>query len=829
MALAAAVGAPACGGSDDGAPVGTPEDGGAADGHPTDGSSGDAGADAIAPEPLASTTGPIGLDALGATAFEHLADLRTGELALRETSFDRTGGNLDSAATGNFLYLDDHGDRVLLDQRGPGSLSRMWFTGFGPAQEIHVYFDDETSPRISTKLADLFSGTKAPFLAPLVGDAKAASGGFYSYLPLPFAKAIRVTATAGSPDFYYHLDSHLYEPSTSVTTWSGTEDSSAARALWSAAGADPKPTAGNVSVTGTVSVPVGGTRTLLDVDGPRSIASLHLGVAGVFPVRAVPYTDDGRGFGAGGASSFTVKVDPANEGAVLQRRLDHGIADQAAQIFVDGQLAGTFRDRGVDSAHSWRDDSFPIPPSLTAGKSQVMVRVVFQSGSQDWNEFFYWVYSRVRGAEKLTDTVDVGNAASEAAHAYAIVAQTFSGSRGYTYPPPETFAGPLDDLWIRMTWDGAATPAVDAPLGSFFAQGQYGPGFVRGLAAGMNADGVLYMYFPMPFARHAKVELVNHGSGPVEDVWFDVRHQPFLRSFENVGSFFTSFHEAAPSTDAKDLLVLEARGAGQVVGIVQSAEGPPIRGYLEGDDRVLIDDRRTPAIHGTGTEDIYNGGFYFSEGPYSIPVSGNPTHVIASSDRTSAFRFFLSDAIPFRSHVRFTLEHGPLDDIAVNAWTLAYYYAKLEPRIVTSDTLAIGDAPSETKHAYAVTGGTFSGARTSSFEGEDDKVSMTASGRGHKGASELTLAIDPGNRGVLLRRVLDQGIGRQIAKVFVDGAPAGVWSTPQQNGQHRWREDEILLPARLTEKKSAIRVRFEFASADEDWNEFEYRAYSIVR
>ncbi len=831
VAVLALASVPACGSSSDATDAPSQDAGGGEGSILAEGGVGDAGpkGDAAPPEPLESTTGPIGLDALGASAFERLADLRTGELATRETSFDRTGGNTDFSQPGNFLYVDTQGDKVLLDQRGPGALYRIWFTGFGAAQEIHFYFDDEPAPRISMKLADLFSGTKAPFLAPLVGDGKVASGGFYSYVPLPFAKALRVTATAGSPDFYYHLDTHLYPPDTAVTTFTGTEDSSAARALWNAAGADPKPPGADVSASATVSIPAGGAVTLLEVDGPRSIASMHLGVGGVFPVRPVPFTDAGRAFGAGGSSTFTVAVDPANEGVVLQRRLDHGIPDQSAQIFVDGQLAGTFHDRGSDAAHPWRDDFFPVPAALTAGKSHVTVKVAFQSSGDDWNEFFYWVYSRVSGDEKLTDTLDVGDATSEASHAYAIVGQTFAGSRSFTYPAPDTFAGKLNDLWIRITWDDAPSPAVEAPLGSFFAQGQYGPGFVKGLAAGMNPDGILYMYFPMPFARHAKVELANHGAATIDDVFYDVRHRPFTRSFENVGSFSVAFHAATPSTSGKDLLFLETAGAGQIVGIVESAEGPPIRGYLEGDDRIAIDERRTPSIHGTGTEDIYNGGFYFSEGPFSIPMSGNPAHVVAGNDATAAFRFFVSDAIPFRSHVRFTIEHGPVNDIAVNAWTLAYYYAKPTPRVVLSDTLTLGDGASEAKHAYVVTGATFSGQRTSTFEGENDAVSVTAGGHGFTGKSELTLAVDPANHGVLLRRVLDQGIGRQVAKVFVDGEEAVLWSTPQKNSSHRFREDEIALPARLTEKKSLIHLRVELVSSEQDWNEFEYRAYSILR
>jgi hypothetical protein len=41
-----------------------------------------------------------------------------------------------------------------------------------------------------------------------------------------------------------------------------------------------------------------------------------------------------------GYSQFTMTLDPSNSGAKLIRRLDFGIADQTANVHVDGALAG---------------------------------------------------------------------------------------------------------------------------------------------------------------------------------------------------------------------------------------------------------------------------------------------------------------------------------------------------------------------------------------------------------------------------------------------------------------------------------------------------------
>jgi len=797
----------------------------------------DAGGDAAeasdAGPPDVDTTGPVGLAAI--TSFDELPYLRTGQRALHESSYDRSGGNIDWSTGPDYLYLDANGDKVLLDARGPGCVYRLWFTGQDPSQRIRIYFDDEAQPRVDMTLGDFFSGTKAPFLAPLVGDDQVSSGGFFSYLPLPFARSIRITASGDDggtlPDYYFNVDYHLFDPSTPVTTWTGQEDSTAARAFWASAGADPKDESGAKVASDVVSIPAGQSHTLLDVDGPGEIGAIEMSIGGVFPVHPVQYTDNGRAHR--GTSAFTVKVDPANQGVVLQRRLDHGVADQTANVFVDGAMAGTWTDRGSDTTNRWRDDFFPVPAALTAGKSSIHVTIQFVSSAMDWDEFYYWVYSRVQGAEVPTDQLDVGDASSESAHAYAVTQATFSGTQTYTYPQPTAFAEPLNDLWMRITWDGESTPSVEAPVGALFAQGEFGPGFVTALPAGMDPDGTMYLFFPMPFAEHATIELENRSPATMNDVWFRVVDRPFGDSFANVGSFEAAYQGDVASTQGKDALFLDTDGAGQIVGVVESMLGPSTPAnylYLEGDEHVFLDGRRTASLQGTGTEDFFNGGFYFDRGEFSQPTHGWSGFTGSSTtDGRAMHRFFLSDAIPFRSHAHFAIQHGGVDDVAVTSSLLAYYYLQPTPRARRTDALVIGDAASEAMHGYTVTGQvTFQGSRTYTFE-EPDFTQLTAGGRAHRGESELTLAIDPDNHGVLLRRLMDLNVGRQAADVYVDGALVTRWYTPETNPFHPWREDEVWLPATATAGKSSIHVAIQFVSSDDDWNEFGYEAWSVTQ
>ena len=128
------------------------------------------------------------------------------------------------------------------------------------------------------------------------------------------------------------------------------------------------------------------------------------------------------------------------------------------------------------------------------------------------------------------------------------------------------------------------------------------------------------------------------------------------------------------------------------------------------------------------------------------------------------------------------------------------------------------------------------------------------------------MALDPANRGALLRRTLDYGYRDQRAEVFVaddrDGAAfarAGVWLTAGSNqcvysnpdaelgaaghavqtSNRRWRDDEFLLPARLTAGRRAVRVRVVYAplnhpltpgapAVEGAWSEYRYAVDSYV-
>jgi len=107
-----------------------------------------------------------------------------------------------------------------------------------------------------------------------------------------------------------------------------------------------------------------------------------------------------------GTASFTMQLDPHNVGAFLRRTFDDCVANQRANVYLDGSFAGTWYDAGVSKGagvdghrRCWRDEDFPLPASLTAGKSSVKVRIAFAPTSDPqnskWTAFRYSMFSFV--------------------------------------------------------------------------------------------------------------------------------------------------------------------------------------------------------------------------------------------------------------------------------------------------------------------------------------------------------------------------------------------------------------------------------------------------
>lgn len=154
-----------------------------------------------------------------------LPRLQPGRFAGQFSSHDRSGGNHDwseeQAGRPGYLYRDRYGHRVLAEVKGEGALTRLWFTGIDRVGNICIYIDNDTTPTYNLPVRELFAGTHPPFVRPWVFDDTLSSGGFVSYVRIPFQRSFKLTTT-GEPS-YYHVGYEIIMPGSTAAAPAATE------------------------------------------------------------------------------------------------------------------------------------------------------------------------------------------------------------------------------------------------------------------------------------------------------------------------------------------------------------------------------------------------------------------------------------------------------------------------------------------------------------------------------------------------------------------------------------------------------------------------------
>jgi hypothetical protein len=372
----------------------------------------------------------------------------------------------------------------------------------------------------------------------------------------------------------------------------------------------------------------------------------------------------------------------------------------------------------------------------------------------------------------------------------------------------------LNHILLKIYWDSEKEPSVEAPLGSFFGSG-LGEAEVRAAPLGMSSSGPYYCYLPMPFWEGFAIELVNENPEATPDLWWEVRvDEAGAYERETSGTFHAVYRREWPTTTGQDFELLDAPGRGVYVGQVMTVE--PLRAELkrwwEGDLRLYLDGRRSPAFHGTGHEDEYLGGWSneWLMNPYSLPMHGEPkTSGLQQVDfqwsaATTVYRFF-PGGIPFQNGISVSTEHGPRNTANAMYSSVSYYYAQ--------------EAPFEKLAEMEVEGPL---SLTSTFEGRYDEAELSDSGRAVASSSRLAFEVPPGSSYLRLRRLYDQS-AIQEAEVFVNGKTAGIWYQPGTNTHHRWAETDFLLPESLT--RGEPRLQIEIRPIQPGWNEFRYELW----
>lgn len=391
--------------------------------------------------------------------------------------------------------------------------------------------------------------------------------------------------------------------------------------------------------------------------------------------------------------------------------------------------------------------------------------------------------------------------------------------------------GYLKDLEIRIRFDGHETEDVQAGFGCFFGN-ELGYHGVRYLLLGMDTDGSFYQYFPMPYARSAQITISNHGEREIPFLSAEVlytRAYNALYEKREWGYFRSSPYYIRKHTEGSDSILAETRGCGHIVGAVITAFGrtPESRADCEGDVRVMLDGIRTPQIESDGSESYSCYGWGFETPREGNPASGYDGRMHRN---WSMVRTMMGDVYPFLSGFRFGIESGGNNDLYMEHSGMIFYYGRDEERLKSLGKFCVGDLGAR-EFGYYVQGGTKE-TLVSYFEGDEDDVEISITGRRDMDLSGFSFIMPEEAEYVILRRVSDQGLGKQKAAVKINGMLLEKpWYFADYNPYKRWLEDEYTLPEEVLRKgeKNQVELRPDRTGGDCVWNEFSYEILAVMK
>ncbi|HPC28630.1 MAG: hypothetical protein BWX89_00481 [candidate division TA06 bacterium ADurb.Bin131] len=256
---------------------------------------------------------------------------------------------------------------------------------------------------------------------------------------------------------------------------------------------------------------------------------------------------------------------------------------------------------------------------------------------------------------------------------------------------------------LKITWDDCDYPSICVPLGDFFCLGH---GIVNSFqsllftASTRNNNKfacgcALNCYAPMPFRKHALVELVNESN---EDhyQYFYIDYETYEDFNDQEGYFHAEFRRTNPfggwgpeiivnTPEANvvnkeknawnnNYVILETKGKGHYIGCNISVANFQGTWWGEGDDMIWVDGYKWPPdLHGTGSEDYFNQAWGMQKNAFLR--NGSSIHEEDTGGYQTSYIFHIENPVRFNKEIKVTIEHGHANHLANDYSSVAYWYA----------------------------------------------------------------------------------------------------------------------------------------------------------
>lgn len=222
------------------------------------------------------------------------------------------------------------------------------------------------------------------------------------------------------------------------------------------------------------------------------------------------------------------------------------------------------------------------------------------------------------------------------------------------------------EIVLRMYWDGAELPAVETPLGDFFAAGFGRRAPIQSVPVIVQGGDSYNCFWPMPFFKSARITLTNESTKPLAALYYMVDYTKEDKLPADSLYFCAQYRQEFPTKLGSDYLLadIESSGdgasGGQYVGTVMSVRSRSPEWFGEGDEKFYIDgDSAAPTMQGTGTEDYFLNAWGMEKGcfPYN-GVTMLDGWLGDLGNRGTMYRWHIPDAVHFRKSLRVAIEHN---------------------------------------------------------------------------------------------------------------------------------------------------------------------------
>lgn len=220
---------------------------------------------------------------------------------------------------------------------------------------------------------------------------------------------------------------------------------------------------------------------------------------------------------------------------------------------------------------------------------------------------------------------------------------------------------------IRFYWDDEDVPAVECPLGDFFAQGlnEYAP--VRSLPICVNPGSAFNCYWTMPFRKGFKITIENRNPDGV-NLYYQINYirKPVAK---DALYFHAQFRRNNPQPYKVPFTMLDGiKGSGIYAGAYMTWGVHNNFWWGEGEVKIYVDgDDEWPSICYTGLEDYFCGSYdfenqkthqyeEFTTAYAGLPQVIRPDTLYHPQMRFGMYRFHITDPVYFEKDVRVTTQ-----------------------------------------------------------------------------------------------------------------------------------------------------------------------------